>query len=226
MLLPEYLTFTGVDDRTNLDELKAIHIKYPKNIEWGVLLSADSKNARYPSVDGFNEIIDYFIENNITYAIHLCGKIAREAVWEKNNKKEYIKAFNNANTIQINGGVESNQYVAYMNNLFNNKIVLQTKYSFDSEKYRQLFDQSEGRGKEVVKVSVPNLKPNKLVGYAGGISYLTIFRYIRWINKTVDSTKNCKYWLDMESNVRTNNWFDLEKINLIADTLYYRPKRI
>ena len=50
MRLPEFVTFTGVDNRTDTNRLIALSHKYP--IEWGILFSAanQGENNRYPDI--------------------------------------------------------------------------------------------------------------------------------------------------------------------------------
>jgi len=76
-----------------------------------------------------------------------------------------------------------------------------------------LFDESQGQG---VKPSAwPKNMNDRHCGYAGGISPDNVAQVINSISKIV--TINEKYWLDMESGVRTDNQFDLVKVLAVCD---------
>ena len=72
MKKPLYITFTGIDDRTDLFRANELAGKYP--IEWGVLFSKSNKDSRYPSIQGIKEIC----ENLESKSAHLCGSLARK----------------------------------------------------------------------------------------------------------------------------------------------------
>lgn len=43
---PEFVTFTGIDDRTDLTAADELARQYP--IEWGVLFTQSNRDARFP----------------------------------------------------------------------------------------------------------------------------------------------------------------------------------
>lgn len=71
------VTLTGVDETTDLDKLHELCIKYPF-AEVGVLLSLDraGKEPRYPHVSLLKDLK----RPGFKIAVHLCGRIARNAV--------------------------------------------------------------------------------------------------------------------------------------------------
>lgn len=70
---PEFVTFTGLDDRTNLDDCAALGARYP--IEWATLVGGRLGKNRYP-LKKLDEITLWDYERK---AVHLCGVQAAEA---------------------------------------------------------------------------------------------------------------------------------------------------
>ena len=69
-----------------------------------------------------------------------------------------------------------------------------------------LFDASAGRG--VAPEGWPAPIPDHFCGYAGGINPGNVARHIELIKEAgAEDT-----WIDMESGVRTENRFDLDKV--------------
>lgn len=53
MTNPLFITFAGIDDRTDLKRAKQLENLYP--IEWGFLFSLTNKDARFPSLQTYEE---------------------------------------------------------------------------------------------------------------------------------------------------------------------------
>lgn len=77
-----------------------------------------------------------------------------------------------------------------------------------------LFDTSGGRGK--LPDSIPS-HPGYTVGYSGGINPENVVEYIQRIPGLEEDSK---YWIDMESGVRTNNWLDLNKCEEVCKKIW------
>ncbi|MAM84368.1 MAG: hypothetical protein CL472_06810, partial [Acidobacteria bacterium] len=77
MSLPSFLTFTGIDARTDLIRARELSQFYP--IEWGVLLSQErqGKENRYPDDQSINFML---AEDMMNFSAHLCGAYAREVI--------------------------------------------------------------------------------------------------------------------------------------------------
>lgn len=78
---------------------------------------------------------------------------------------------------------------------------------------QMLFDRSGGTGK------VPDTWPRHpgggvQVGYAGGINPDNVLDVIDAIGP------DGPYWIDMESGVRTDDWFDLDKCEAVLQAVY------
>ena len=72
----KHITFTGLDERTDVNELKIIQKAFPF-VEFGVLMSKNwqTNGNRYPDP----ESIARFTDQGLNLSAHLCGRIAREA---------------------------------------------------------------------------------------------------------------------------------------------------
>ena len=78
-----------------------------------------------------------------------------------------------------------------------------------------LHDQSGGRGIDSIDLW-PRPEAMERVGYAGGLKPSNIVKAL----KTVRNFKTyfgADIWLDMETGVRTNDWFDLDKVELVLE---------
>jgi hypothetical protein len=202
---PKFITFTGVDDRTPVDGLRRLSSLFP--IEWGVLLSATNKDARYPSTQTVRELL----ETDLKMSGHICGRWAREIAEHGIIYKARfsIDAFQR---LQINGELKKQ---GGMHSLLKdrNGVIVQCEMFRNAEGYYQeLFDVSGGRG--LHPVSFPSY-PGRFCGYAGGINPRNVLHTLDCIK----SPSN-EYWIDMESGVRTAGWFDLNKVQQVCELVY------
>jgi phosphoribosylanthranilate isomerase len=69
-----------------------------------------------------------------------------------------------------------------------------------------LLDASGGRG---IDTPIEILKTNIKVGYAGGINPDNVADKLSFLLEHVNTGE---FWIDMESGVRTDDWFDLDKV--------------
>lgn len=200
MKIPKFITFTGLDDRTNLTAALELQLIYP--IEYGILYSASNKDARYPSIQTFQEATEKLEQ----LSLHLCGTAARTYAEKGELPKDILGVAHHFNRIQVNGAKTLKNPIKDFDH------ILQCKKFTNSEHY-QLYDLSGGRGQ--MPASVPALIPNKLVGYAGGgIGPETVLEYLLMINGEGE------FWIDMEGRVRTNGWFDLEKVHKVCAKVF------
>jgi phosphoribosylanthranilate isomerase len=84
-----------------------------------------------------------------------------------------------------------------------------------SRAFSLLHDSSGGFGREITSV----LPPNSLydTGYAGGINPDNVKRIVDLIES--NNPHNIKYYIDMESGVRENNLFSIEKCRQVVQNL-------
>lgn len=201
MSKPEFITFTGLDDRTDLARAHELAEKY--RIEWGLLFSKTNKDARYPSAQTFLEasLIDGY------KSVHLCGSASRTFVKEFTFPKEVEPIVHRLNRVQVNGA--KGLYVSVVDGV---AVITQCREFSDRPCNAELFDVSGGRGEMPESIPVP--KSDHLVGYAGGMGPETVEAYLEMI------TCENPFWIDMESKVRTDGWFDLDKVERVCQIVY------
>lgn len=203
MQKPEFITFTGIDDRTDLTRAAKLADKYP--IEWGVLFSPKNQDSRYPCEQAVAEITSRLSRKSA----HLCGGYSRDI--QKGLKIPVPLAY--FGRVQVNGSPVTTAYLSSLE-AFSVEVILQARDTFPTvpdEEFYYLFDCSGGRG--ITPEEIPML-PGYLVGYAGGIGPDTVSEYLSRIDG------EGPFWIDMEGQVRTNGWFDLDKVEKVCQIVY------
>ena len=227
----EIVTFTGVDARTDFDELVGIGNRYPF-VEFGVLVGDQTceDNPVFPTLE-----LVYGLKKRLQadrIAIHLCGKYARAAArMEMGERPPRIHAVTNGfGRIQINLhedagsperlGVDAGYLRSFANHSSARRVILQHRSRWENipvqhPKVEYLFDLSEGRGQEGFE-HWPDPPENMRVGYAGGIGPHNIDQAIEFANQH----PACPIWIDMERNVRTPDyWFDMDKVRAVCQAV-------
>ena len=216
------VTITGADDRTDIGKLIELSRKY-QFAEWGILFSKSKEGQqRYPS----KEWIDELLKNDIKLSAHFCGWFSKEVLENKN--LDLIKALFSSNfkRVQLNYNFKNSHgwslaHILDFANSYEIEIILQhnrsnKKYldNFLSQKppsnINFLYDASGGRGTEIVNIPPPII--DHYTGYAGGIGLENIQEVCHKIQNLGDESK---VWIDLESGARTNNEFDLDKVEEI-----------
>lgn len=222
----EKVTISGADDLISPKDLTKISQQYPF-VEWAILLSYSQKgNNRYPSKDWMNELVKE--ADNLNLAGHLCGKWMRDLI--KNGNVSFISEipiWDNLKRIQLNFAKQpielswdcieqlrkfcwkdKKQFIIQMDGINNeilSKLMNAGVLSFG------LFDLSGGTGvlPEEWPERIPGIVSDAYRGYAGGLNPDNIKEELIKMN---ESCKDSILWIDMESGVRTNDIFDLEKV--------------
>ena len=213
-----HITFTGIDGRTDLDELCNIQQAYPI-VEWGVLVA---KNWKDNGNRFFNpSYLDALEDRRLNLSAHLCGSIARAAVrgditpfyeWSR----YYYHLFNRCqlNVAASLGNPVSFDYSGKIANYFD-EVILQQKSAREvplflnskvSRHITCLLDASGGQG---IDSPIEVLKLPHKIGYAGGINTDNVADKLSYLMESDDVDD---FWIDMESGVRTDDWFDLDKV--------------
>lgn len=211
------VTFTGVDNKTNVKDLVELKKEFPF-VEFGVLVSKNNTNTdvnnRYPNL----EVINSLGNQNLDLACHLCGSIARDIVQSDDWSGVYSvlgDAFDIFKRVQLNvsGVHEFSENVHFPKS----KIFLiqlkedRTLYNFYKNKYNNIVgfqDNSGGMGKFEDSWRIED----RYFGYAGGLSENNVEAVLDKLNMLTYND----YWIDMESSVRTDDWFDIEKCRKVA----------
>jgi hypothetical protein len=200
----KYVTLTGADDNTDPKALVEISQRFPY-VEWGILFHPDKRGTpRYPTAAWVDEL-----PYGLNYSAHLCGAYVDH--WFKNtpeNKRMFSR-------IQLN--CTPDKLAEILKSKWNPpaRHILGTKYKTAwiptvlSAGFNVLVDFSGGRGISPEKwPEYPENKTNQLIGYAGGIGPDNIHKELERIAVAAgDHT----VWIDMESKLRTDDRFDLDK---------------
>ena len=212
--LPQFVTFTGIDNKTDLDRVKDLSARYP--IEWGILFGGKLGGNRYPSNETVDEILTGAIFNKLRLSAHLCGKFARAAVNYKDGELfESIQDVASFSKFQINAVQYDMAAVIRFQQKANRPVIIQVRgktFPEPVEGVTYLHDQSGGKGK--VPTSRPAQRPDMpLVGYAGGIGPVNVTEILSQI-------EGHNFSLDMESNIRTDDWLDLDKCAQVCQQIW------
>ena len=220
-----HITFTGIDARTDMKELKAIQQQYPI-AEFGVLTSYSwyEKGNRYPDPKIMDKI--RLPENNLS--LHVCGSAAHDATigrWEKLDDLIFgnLHLFGR---VQLNISTrKNNPHHCNVPLVIGQEVILQQKDIMNTEffqntiefwnqpsyKWSMLLDASGGTGKNT---EIRLFSSKQKVGYAGGINPDNVADKLTYLFENVQMGE---FWIDMESGVRTDDWFDLDKVRRVLE---------
>jgi len=209
---PSFVTFTGLDECTDLDRICDIADRWP--VEWAVLASSsrDGKHNRYPGMDVRSLLEDLKLP---ALSLHLCGQFA-DAVMRGEEPQDadagYVKLFG-FHRVQVNHRAPDVALIKRYADAWGVKGIAQTRGSFSpAHEIDWLADRSGGNG--IRPTSWPAERSLRLVGYAGGIGPDNVREVIAAINR------RGPYWLDMESGVRTDDWLDLDKCEAVCRAIW------
>jgi len=226
------VTFTGVDDSTNIKELELISEEFPF-VEFGILYSEnqEGKGGKYPSKENILKflIANPFEERKYKTSLHLCGSVARDFL-----KKDYEFDMWNVNPtslsdlirrsdrIQLNFSAKRNKpnLFRFLSNVekFRQPFILQIHKGnekfiesiipYTGDEFHYLFDASGGNGVVIEEITQP--LQNKYCSYAGGLSPINIKEKLELLNKSLPIKS--VIGIDMETGVRTDGIFDIKKV--------------
>jgi len=215
----QHITFTGIDGKTDLGRLWEIQQEYPI-AEFGVLVA---KNWRDNGNRYFNPSYLDSLDRGLNLSAHLCGSIARAAVrgdWQpfRDWARDFPFFFNRCQINIANSAENPDLFVYDGDAYYFDEIILQQNSSKDCQLFLSsmndrhhnritaLMDESGGKG-----INTP-LEPLELphkIGYAGGFNVDNVADKLSFL---LTSEQVGDFWIDMESGVRTDDWFDLDKV--------------
>lgn len=203
---PKWITFTGLDEKTDFDRVEDISKRFP--VEWGILFGGKLGSNRYPGT----VVVDSATSRGLVLSMHLCGSYAADA-----NKNIPPANYSGFNRIQVNRApnqydLESLQKLHEQTKL--NIIVQHRTQEFpdDIPGIQWLQDNSGGKGVLPSYWSKP-FDPDQLVGYAGGLNPDNVAQAVNFM-----PAKN--FWIDMETGIRTDDWLDLDKCEAVCKAIY------
>jgi len=222
------ISFVGIDAQTNLEELKC----FEDDCEFSVLYSdskSQTKHIRYPSYDFCNNFLDWAIKNRVNGSLHLCGNVIDRYL---NQDKDVLDLCDKSARIQLNLNIanypnyqELADKICQVNDKYQYNIILQqnkTKSKFMEVLLNQvtrpislLHDSSGGFGREISETVKPDT--HHFTGYAGGINPENVLRIVNLIEN--NNPDGRPFYIDMESGIRENNIFSIEKCHQIVKNL-------
>lgn len=217
-LLPDFITFTGVDDATDPSDLVELSDDYP--VEFGLLISPKKQclHPRYPTMANIEWLVS---ELPLAFAIHLCGDAAREVIRDGTSQHDDLMAY--VDRVQINSadrGIKPDLIGVWAAQL-NVRAILQARGDFPKiAPVDVLFDASGGRG--LVPNDWPYAVRSTFCGYAGGLRPENVAAAVEMIGMRAWQ----RYWIDMESGVRDeHDQFSVTKCREVCEAVYGAPIR-
>lgn len=207
---PIFVTFTGADDRTSVNDMRALSARYL--IEWGILMNPSRQGIsnRFPSWP----TLSVLTASGLRLSAHLCGGHSRVVMGGAFPRLRCpLGAFSRAQVNSTRPSLPATRsFWDAAKGL--DGVILQCRGSeFPVETaVSWLYDTSGGKGQ--APTYWPPY-PGRLVGYAGGISP----ENVRGVIRAIDAIG--PYWLDMEGRVRTeDDWFDLNRCEQVCKEIY------
>lgn len=220
-----HITFTGVDEWTDIERLVSIQQRYPK-AEFGVLLSKNwqDNGNRYPSP----QFIEKLRGRGLRLSGHLCGSLARDVLGMggfHNIKKPISALLDIFQRVQLNvSGYTEYDSTEIIPGPLQEVIIQQGDdrrlfeqcYINNGEFIAILLDKSGGLGVDT-PIVIPPYAFRIHAGFAGGITPDNVIDKMAAITS---SSSVGKFWIDMESGVRTDDHFDLDKVEDVCKIVY------
>jgi phosphoribosylanthranilate isomerase len=223
------ITMTGLDERTDLDFMSRMvghfqHPTAPSMIELAILRSPKAgQSPRYPTEETVQKIVNTIDPNHLAY--HLCGGYARMVhalEWAELGRRV---DFSRVRRVQVNS-TECNERamitLLQFSAFISKPVIMQWRQDvFPCVPGLSLLqDRSGGRGVAEATWSTPDAlcstSVTTRIGYAGGLNLENLRDALPRIQ-----TASCgkRFWIDCESGLRTDDWFDIEKAEAFARTV-------
>ena len=210
--LPQFITFTGVDDATDPAELVRLADDYP--VEFGLLFSPKRQGIkpRYPALSTIEWLVS---ELPLRWAAHLCGGDARDVIERETSNHDWL--LRHFTRVQINTAdplVQPSRIGSWAAQR-DVRAILQCRGPFPRvASVDVLFDASGGRG--VSPAAWPSAVKATFCGFAGGLCPENVAAAVADIGARAPH-----YWIDMESGVRDErDQFSLAKCRAVCDAVY------
>ena len=222
----ESVTLTGIDERTSVCGLVNLWTRYPW-LEFAVLASGHSgEQPRFPRLDDVVALREISHALGKRAALHLCGRLARAVAL--GSAEEATALARGFGRVQINLPPALRREHASEIRVFQKAVgcpvIVQhnkapwTASALDGvDGIEHLWDRSGGRGQADL-ASWPPPPGTGRVGYAGGLGPQNIEAAVAFTGRFPSRPT----WLDMESRVRTRDWFDVEIAGRICKTVNQR----
>lgn len=225
-----YVTITGADNNTPLEELRQLSNEFPF-VEWAILFSQAKVGVpRFPDLSWVYQLLDSAEGMNLS--AHLCGKwvddafkFGRVTFFEGQRTEPFQRTQFNCNRGRLQQAMESEVFKQAVWKLARFKqVIIGGNYTgvesfwLGGEVAAPLFDASGGRGVKT-KIWPPLFEEEGATifcGYAGGLGPDNIVEEIRRIEEVVGDHE---IWIDMETRVRSGDELDLGKVRTVLETV-------
>lgn len=207
MIEPLFVTFTGVDDDTDVGQMVSLSSRYP--VEWGLLFGSDAGAGRFPSPWKVTEVLDA----GLRCSAHLCGRYSREVLRSGQSSLDLTRFAR----IQVNARERDyrNSALAEFAANCGRPVIRQVRKRFRNiAGVHQLYDSSGGRG-IVPDIWPPQPDDVEFVGYSGGLAPGVVSQVLPKLNAR-------KYWIDMESGVRSDGVFSVSLCETVLREVFGR----
>ena len=221
----QHITFTGIDAKTDIKALAEIQQEFPI-AEFGVLTS-------YHWYENGNRYIDPLIinelrGNGLNLALHVCGSAAHDAAfgrWDMIDKLVWsnIDLFHRIQ-LNISNRSDNPDSLWALPKVVGQEVIIQTCDDLNTNIYdatinkfngfRRMFGRSfsmllDASGGQGIDTPLKVLPSSGKVGYAGGFNPDNVGEKLSFLLQNV---RMGEFWIDMESGVRTDDWFDIDKV--------------
>lgn len=207
------ITITGIDYQTSASQLFRLMKNWPR-AEVGLLYTTTpNERNRYPSI---SYLANLAFELGDKSAIHICGSEARHEMIVGGNDLQTV--LRQAGRVQINGNVTKEELlllapkvrtIITQHNLANQMLA-----NVDCKNHEILMDTSSGRG--LLPDAWTRAVTSKPVGFAGGLGPDNLNNQLVSLSSVVSG----HWWVDMESGLRTNDWFDIDKAERVLEIFH------
>ena len=221
----KHITFTGIDAKTDIKALTEIQREFPI-AEFGVLTSYHwyENGNRYLEPRRLNDLQ----WRGLNLSLHVCGEAAHNAAMGRYVSDTYHLAWGQLGLFQrIQLNIANRQdNPATVRSSQCKEIIIQQRCATEVELFLNsmradhnavfsvLLDASGGQGIDTPIKVLPNAgKPFK-VGYAGGINPDNVADKLAYL---LQHDEVGDFWIDMESGVRTDDWFDIDKVRRVLE---------
>ena len=227
----QHITFTGIDAKTDIKALTEIQQEFPI-AEFGVLTS-------YHWYENGNRYLDPLIinelrGNGLNLALHVCGSAAHDAAfgrWDMIDKLVWsnIDLFHRIQ-LNISNRSDNPDSLRALPKVVGQEVIIQTRDDLNTNIYdatinkfngfRRMFGRSfsmllDASGGQGIDTPLKVLPSSGKVGYAGGFNPDNVGEKLSFLLQNV---RMGEFWIDMESGVRTDDWFDIDKVYKVLQT--------
>jgi hypothetical protein len=209
---PAYLTFTGVDSIESIPAMRVLSSRYP--IEWGVLFDPLRRGeVLFPDA----AVRDAVARAGVRLSVHVCGEVAAAIVQGQSPAVQFA----GFSRLQINHGRAGStaQQIRHSRDFAAGqgmRAVLQCQGTFPQDAgVDWLFDVSFGTG-AAAREWPPLSSSQPFCGFSGGLGPDNVQARLA----SAPVAPGVRYWIDMESGVRTEGRFDPAKCAAVCEAVY------